>query len=188
MSRQNLNRRHLNFLDRQRLARARRLQETARALRRRTRETVEARRVASVRAAATRRSEAGPQGAQPTPIQNSRAPALFDAAAALPSASQLSETPTVLSKPQNILLRQELSEKVRQFLMTLSLKRQDNRKQDNRDIDYIAAWNETLSGLGLTPERLAAFRETPPEREALVEVILESQGAKSCQPNGGAPL
>lgn len=82
-----------------------------------------------------------------------------------------------------MLLRQKVSEKVRQFLMTLSLKR-----EDNRDIDYIVAWNETLPGLGLTPERLAAFRETPPEREALVEVIFESQGAKSCQPNGGAPL
>ena len=184
MSRKNLNRRHLNFLTRQSLARARQLQDAARALHRRTREKAEARRLSSVRAVAAKRSLAEAPCEQPSPPPAlSNPPAPPTGIAPSPSAPVLPIIPVDSSGVKNFALRQDVSEKVRQFLNTLSIK-----SRPEREANYITVWNRSLPGLALTPERLAAYRATPPSKEALVEAILESQDVIIRQPNGGTPL
>lgn len=185
MSRKNLNRRHLNFLVRQSLARARQLQDAARALRRRTREKAEARRAASVRSVAAKRSLATARCEQPSSLppalSNGPTPPIGNAPCA--SAPLLPRIPADSSRAKNFALRQDISEKVRQFLNTLSIK-----ARPDREANYIAVWNRTLPGLGLTPERLAAYRTTPPGSEVLVEAVLRTQAATLGPPNSGSPL
>lgn len=190
MSRKNLNRRHLNFLARQRMARARRFHETTQALRRRTRDRVEARRLkASVtdkQSAATAQSDRPAEQFEPRAPLHFNTPILPDSQATRRTAAALSpaplpfappssapKTPTLASRTKNSALRQEISEKLRQFLMTLSLKR-----ENNRDADYIAVWNQALPGLDLTAERLSAYRRAPPDKEGLIEAILTNQTAE----------
>jgi len=105
------------------------------------------------------------------------------AAATAPSAPLPSNSLTQSTTAQNLAVRQTLSEKTRQFLLTLSIKR-----ADNREADYIAVWNESLPGLNLTPERLRAYNTTPPEREALVEAILANRDAENVPSNHCATL
>ncbi|CAM3833935.1 hypothetical protein [Litorimonas haliclonae] len=184
MSRKNLNRRHLNFLSRQSLARARQLQNAARALHRCTREKAEARRLSSVRAVAAKRSLAKApceQLSPPPALSNPPAPPAGIAPSA--SAPVLPKIPVDSSGVKNFVLRQDISEKVRQFLNTLSIK-----ARPDREANYIAVWNQTLPGLGLSPERLAVYRATPPGREVLVEAVLRTQAATLGTPNIGTPL
>lgn len=197
MSRKNLNRRHLNFLARQRLARERRFQEATRALRRRTRKKAEARRlsarrshnsepsVSAKRSVAPTLSEAKPRSdLSPPPrfgqlqIPTPQSVRSSNAWISLPTKGQ-----TDPSKLQNMALRRDISEKVRQFLMTLSLKRDTARKAD-----YIAVWNQNLPGLGLTPDLLEAYRKTPPNKDALVEVIMACRDTEDGQSNRATPL
>jgi|GEM_PF-4750100 len=195
MSRKNLNRRHLNFLARESLARARQLQDAAQALRRRTRGKAEARRVSSARAVAAKRAPAETIQAEAKEAETiqSEPPARSRSASlnALPSptlhmkraAAPLPPLSPIHANSKGLALRQEVSEKVRQFLTTLSI-----TPRPDREAGYISTWNRTLPGLGLTPERLTAFRETPPGPGVLVEAVLAGKGATLGPPNSGSPL